>query len=120
MRHRTATGLAAVALVLPAVMAPAIPAAAAPAGHGHQDAAFTFGVIGDTPYGAEQVAAFPGVIDQLNGHKDLKFIAHVGDVKSGSERCSDERIGFVKEQFDRLKAPLVYTPGDNEWVDPVF
>lgn len=41
----------------------------------------------------------------------------MGDVKSGSEQCSDERLGFVREQFDRLKAPLVYTPGDNEWVD---
>lgn len=57
MRNRTATGVAAAALVLPAIISSAVPAAAAHVATGQHDAAFSFGVIGDTPYGAEQVAA---------------------------------------------------------------
>lgn len=79
--------------------------------------AFTFAAIGDIPYGAAEVAKFPSRIQDLNADKDLKFVAHVGDIKNGSSVCSDEYFSYIRAQFDTFTHPLVYTPGDNEWVD---
>jgi len=83
--------------------------------HGHADRS-TFAVIGDIPYGADQLAAFPGWIDQINAaDPDLTF--HVGDIKNGSTRCDDAYYRVIRADFDRFENPLVYTPGDNEWTD---
>lgn len=79
--------------------------------------AFTFAVIGDIPYGDAQIAAFPGRVDQLNADPQVRLVAHLGDIKSGSSVCSDEYFAMIKTQFDRFRDPLVYTPGDNEWTD---
>lgn len=79
--------------------------------------AFTFGVIGDIPYGAAEIAEFQGRIQEINADKDLKFVTHVGDIKNGSSVCSDEYFANIRAQFDAFEHPLVYTPGDNEWVD---
>lgn len=78
---------------------------------------FTFGVIGDVPYGSAQVDRFPEMVSELNRQDELSFITHVGDIKAGSAQCTDEYFAAIKGQFDRFEAPLVYTPGDNEWVD---
>ena len=78
---------------------------------------FSFGVIGDVPYGAAEIAAFPGKVDRINADPDLRFTVHVGDTKSGSSLCTDDYNTFIKGQFDRFAKPLVYTPGDNEWTD---
>ena len=79
--------------------------------------AFTFAAIGDIPYGATEIAKFPSRIQDLNADKDLAFVAHVGDIKNGSSVCSDEYFSYIRTQFDSFTHPLVYTPGDNEWVD---
>jgi len=47
----------------------------------------------------------------------VDIVVHVGDIKSGSSICADDYFHFILEQFERLKDPLVYTPGDNEWTD---
>ncbi|MCU1373562.1 MAG: hypothetical protein JWO68_848, partial [Actinomycetia bacterium] len=78
---------------------------------------FTMAVIGDIPYGDAQIAAFPGRIDDLNAAPDVQMVTHLGDIKSGSSKCTDEYFQMIKTQFDRLEDPLVYTPGDNEWTD---
>jgi len=52
--------------------------------------AFIFAAIGDIPYGAAEIAKFPSHIQDLNADKELKFVAHVGDIKNGSSVCSDE------------------------------
>lgn len=77
----------------------------------------TLAVIGDVPYGAAQVAAFPGWIDALNAAPSLDLVVHVGDIKSGSSRCDDEYFARIAAFFADLRDPLVYTPGDNEWTD---
>ena len=51
--------------------------------------AFTFGVIGDIPYGDAEIAKFPARIQDINADRDLKFVTHVGDIKNGSSVCSD-------------------------------
>ncbi|WP_344192480.1 metallophosphoesterase [Pedococcus aerophilus] len=77
----------------------------------------TFAVIGDVPYGADQVARFPGWIDQINADPQVGFVFHVGDIKNGSTRCDDAYYRMIRTQFERFADPLVYTPGDNEWTD---
>ncbi len=75
---------------------------------------FSFAAIGDVPYGP--LSELTAVADTLNKNK-LAFTIHVGDIKSGSSVCSDEIYLAVREQFERFKQPLIYTPGDNEWTD---
>ena len=110
MKSRILAGAAVLAIAAAAATVPA--AAAQP-----QKNAFTFGVIGDVPYGTAQVAQFPEMVTELNRQDDLKFIAHLGDIKAGSAQCTDDYFANIKAQFDRFETPLVYTPGDNEWVD---
>lgn len=109
----TAIAVAAAALAL--VPLSAASAADAP---GQQNAGhYSFAVIGDVPYGADEIAAFPGKVDRINADGDVAFTVHVGDTKNGSSPCSDEYNTFIKGEFDRFAKPLVYTPGDNEWTD---
>ena len=82
-----------------------------------KDGHHSFAVIGDVPYGDAQVAAFPRWVDQINATPDLAFTIHVGDIKNGSSRCTNEYFSMIRTQFDRFAMPLVYTPGDNEWTD---
>lgn len=109
---RLLTTLAVAATCATAYLAPAA-VAAPPAGSPSET---TWAVIGDVPYGASQVAAFPGWIDDINAG-DTDAVFHVGDIKNGSSRCDDQYYRDIKTQFDRLEAPLIYTPGDNEWTD---
>lgn len=73
--------------------------------------------LGDTPYGPAQVAAFPALIDSVNADREVSRTLHAGDIKNGSSVCSDAYLAGVRAQFDRVRTPLVYTPGDNEWTD---
>jgi len=120
MNRRLLAGTAAVLSLAPLAVVPASAAPTAGPSTPSAQPATTFAVIGDVPYGAAPLEAFPGMIDALNAvdaEEDLAFIGHVGDIKAGSEQCTDERLQVVRDEFDRLTAPLVYTPGDNEWVD---
>ena len=103
---------AAVGSTAAAVAAPA-PQPSAPA----SKPAFTFAVIGDTPYGASAVAQFPQNISALNADSSLDFVVHVGDIKNGSTVCSDAYFAQIRADFDQFTHPLVYAPGDNEWTD---
>ena len=114
------TGLAALPSVPSAVSIPAagipevrVPSVSLPS----KDQAFSFGVIGDIPYGAAEIAKFPARIKDINADTDLKFVTHVGDIKNGSSVCSDEYFQHIRSAFDTFEHPLVFTPGDNEWVD---
>ena len=78
---------------------------------------YTFAVIGDVPYGADQIAAFPRWIQQINADRAVRSVVHLGDIKNGSSVCSDEYFDLIRSDFDTFEDPLVYTPGDNEWTD---
>ena len=113
LRSSLATGAAFVAaLTMTATPAPA----AAPPGQ-EKPSSTTFAVIGDVPYGAAQIAAFPGWVDRINAQPGLDLAFHVGDIKNGSSLCTDEYNAMIREQFDRFEMPMLYTPGDNEWTD---
>ncbi len=77
----------------------------------------TIAVIGDIPYGAAKIAAFPADIAKINADPDVSLVAHLGDIKNGSSLCSDSYFATIKADFDQFQDPFVYTPGDNEWTD---
>ena len=77
----------------------------------------TLAVIGDVPYGPAQEASFHELIDAINDDPKVRVAAHVGDIKSGSTTCDDDRFAAVAAAFETFDDPLVYTPGDNEWTD---
>lgn len=88
-----------------------------PASAAGRHSPFTFAVIGDTPYGDSMMQRFPSMIEQINADPSVRFVDHLGDIKSGSTVCSDEYFQQVRADFDRFTDPLVYTVGDNEWTD---
>ncbi len=75
---------------------------------------FSFAAIGDLPYGAPEEL---GEMAERVNRQPVAFTIHVGDIKSGGSRCSDEAFLTVRSLFGRFDKPLVYTPGDNEWTD---
>lgn len=40
-----------------------------------------------------------------------------GDIKDGSSSCDDATFNRAAAMFNRLKKPLIYAVGDNEWTD---
>lgn len=73
-------------------------------------------VFGDQPYSDRDVATFPGVIAEVNA-TDVPFVIHVGDIKAGGDACTDSVVTARRELYRRFDAPMVFTPGDNEWTD---
>jgi hypothetical protein len=76
---------------------------------------FSFGMFGDTPYSDAEARAIPRLIDQMNA-ANLAFTVFVGDLQGGG-RCDNALYTAAVDSFNSFKAPLVYTPGDNEWTD---
>jgi hypothetical protein len=78
--------------------------------------AFTFAIIGDAPYKSREEPPFERMLERID-REDVAFTIHVGDIGSGRDACSD--AGYEKHfrRLDHSRHPLVYTPGDNEWVD---
>ncbi|HEX6754856.1 MAG TPA: hypothetical protein VF109_02805 [Mycobacteriales bacterium] len=113
LRAGAVAALAAAALSAGGLSA-AGPASAAPPGEGE---GYTFAVIGDIPYTDAQIAGFPAVVAQINADPSVRWVDHLGDIKSGSTLCSDDYFATIRSDFDRFEDPLVYTPGDNEWTD---
>ncbi len=79
---------------------------------------FTFVALGDAPYGepAEVCPAYEALIGAINARAP-GLVIHVGDIKSGATPCSDELLGAQLGFMRDFAAPVLYTPGDNEWTD---
>ena len=106
-------------LAVPVLLAAlaAVPVGASATSEPDPRSRYTFAVIGDVPYGADQIAAFPEWIRQINANPDVRSVVHLGDIKNGSSVCSDAYFDVIRSDFDTFEDPLVYTPGDNEWTD---
>jgi hypothetical protein len=78
--------------------------------------AFSFAIIGDAPYKSREEPPFERMMERID-REDVAFTIHVGDIGAGRGACSD--AGYEKHfrRLDHSRHPLVYTPGDNEWVD---
>jgi hypothetical protein len=75
---------------------------------------FSFGVMGDAPYDVLEELRFRLVLQDLNAH-DLSTVISVGDIFW--RPCTDEMYRRARGQFNGLRHPVIYTPGDNEWYD---
>jgi len=109
-------GLVAAAVVV--ALAPLCVASASPGSHG----ALTLAVYGDAPYGTSpadtaQFLATPAFIGSVNADPQVGLVAHVGDIHSGRQFCTEAYDRSVAGLWTAFHDPLVYTPGDNEWTD---
>lgn len=79
--------------------------------------AYAIGLWGDLPYSVAQEAGVANLIADMNS-QNLAFTAHDGDLKQGSNSPCDATL-YAKSlgYFNSLKAPAVFTPGDNDWTD---
>ena len=75
---------------------------------------FAFGVFGDGPYRAWETGRFQRVIEDAN-RADLQWFLHLGDILWYP--CSNEAYGDRLYRMNRIRHPVIYTPGDNEWAD---
>src|SRR5689334_6543177 len=120
MRKVLALGAAAAALTL-AIATAATAGNGTPINRGSANT-LTLAVYGDAPYAPNNTdtsafAATPAFINGVNHDPKVDLVAQVGDIHSGSQRCTlayDESIAGLWSAF---ADPLVYTPGDNEWSD---
>ncbi len=77
---------------------------------------YDFALIGDLPYGAAEREAMPGFLVAI-ARRAPAFIIHVGDFKAGSAPCDDTVFDDRLALFDASTVPLIFMPGDNDWLD---
>jgi hypothetical protein len=79
-------------------------------------------VFGDAPYGTTptdtvELNATPAFIESINADPTVSLVLHVGDIHSGKQYCTLAYDQAIYDLWTAFQAPLVYTPGDNEWTD---
>lgn len=74
--------------------------------------------MGDMPYGApaKTYPLFEALIGKINDAKP-DLVIHVGDIRGGRTTCEDAILDQQRVYMDQITAPVIYTPGDNEWTD---
>jgi hypothetical protein len=86
---------------------------------------YEIGLWGDLPYSDLQAqVGVPNLIVDMNSHH-LKFTVHDGDLKAGNAiagsvsptTCSNALYAQSLALLNSLKAPAMFTPGDNDWTD---
>jgi len=75
---------------------------------------FVFAALGDAPYYVWEEIQFSLLLRELQA-SDLAWVLHVGDIFW--HPCSDAMYRTALRRFNRLRHPVIYTPGDNEWTD---
>lgn len=84
-------------------------------GHARAES-FSFVALGDTAYNVpEDYPAYQALIERINLAKPA-FSIHVGDTW-GILDCSDAEHERIHDFFQEYDHPVIYTPGDNEWID---
>jgi hypothetical protein len=87
--------------------------------------AYAIGLWGDLPYSDLQATTgVPNLIADMN-RQALAFTVHDGDLKAGNSTpnsstpttCSNALYAQALTYFNSLKAPAIFTPGDNDWTD---
>lgn len=77
---------------------------------------FHFVALGDTAYNLpNDYPVYRALIQTINATNPA-FTIHVGDTW-GAMECSDEAHERIRDFFSEYDHPVIYTPGDNEWVD---
>ena len=90
-----------------------------------RNAAYDIGLWGDLPYSDLQAqVGVPNLIADMNKQR-LAFTVHDGDLKAGNgtpgsatpTTCSDALYVQALGYFNALRAPAMFTTGDNDWTD---
>jgi hypothetical protein len=78
---------------------------------------YTIGLFGDMPYNALGKAQYPYLLADINA-SNVAFSVFDGDLKAGGDgACTDSLYSTAIANFNRLKRPLIWLPGDNDWTD---
>jgi hypothetical protein len=78
---------------------------------------YTIGLFGDTPYNTLGRAQYPNLLADINA-SHVAFSVFDGDLKAGGDGpCSDDLYTTALANFNTLKQPLIWVPGDNDWTD---
>jgi hypothetical protein len=77
---------------------------------------YRFALIGDVPYSARERRELPRMLEAI-ANSQVDLIAHIGDIKSGGDRCDDGVFEDRYRLFNAARVPFVFVPGDNEWTD---
>lgn len=82
-----------------------------------QPPALRFVAFGDGPYGKSDTvdAPFRTLIQDINAQAP-PLVVHVGDTH-GHHSCDDQLLDQIRAYMNAIAAPVLYTPGDNEWTD---
>lgn len=80
------------------------------------DAALRVMVLGDLPYRSGERPALEALF-AAGVAGGSPFLVHLGDIKSGTQPCTDALLADRAALFRAQPLALVYTPGDNEWTD---
>lgn len=108
--ERSASSLLKLALPLMAAFAATTAAAS------NDSDPYAIGLWGDLPYSTVQASGVANLIQDMNAQR-LAFTVHDGDLKSGGSECTDTVYTTALGYFNALKAPAMFTPGDNDWTD---
>ena len=101
-------------LAIAATLALLLPAGQASA---QQALPFAFGLWGDMPYEKSgDRPKMPALLGSINA-SDIDFSIYDGDIKDGSSKCTDDVFVDALGMFAKLRKPVFYVPGDNEWTD---
>jgi hypothetical protein len=99
--------------------------AMSPAIAADDNSVYSIGLWGDLPYNDVQaLTGVPNLIADMNSQR-LAFTVQDGDLKGGNSianstsvtTCADGLYTQALRYFNALKAPAVFTPGDNDWTD---
>jgi hypothetical protein len=75
---------------------------------------FAFAALGDAPYDRWEQRRFRLLLRDMDAH-ELSWVLHIGDIFD--RPCTDDHYATTLDRFNRLRHPVIYTPGDNEWAD---
>lgn len=79
--------------------------------------ALEFVVLGDMPYGQDQVRSLQFIGGKIR-EAEFPFVIHYGDLKAGNAPCDDALLAERRNLLLQLvEGGLFYTPGDNDWTD---
>jgi hypothetical protein len=86
------------------------------AGTQAQTGGWSFAALGDMPYKDQDIPDMETLFEAINAERP-RFSVHVGDTKNSATACGEAWNKRVLGWFNAFQAPLIYTPGDNEWTD---
>ena len=92
--------------------------------HSSRDSRFSFIDMGDMPYGVTDANGrsdadiLDGIADKVASSGTWPFVVHHGDLGRPPKVCNDAALEQTLQFWQtRIRVPVFYTPGDNEWED---